>query len=85
MKKQWTVLTGDVTTRGELCRHRGVHRNHDLIFVSHDCIMLLNLIVDPGLEVLPEDGRADIHYPLLGYYAKVWFVGKVHVLSLIHI
>ena len=69
MKKQWTVLTGDVTTRGELGRHRGVHRNHDLFFVSHDCITLLNLIVDPGLEVLPQDGCADVYDPLLGHLA----------------
>ena len=63
------ILTGYVTTRGELGRHRGVHGDHDLFFVGHECISILDLLMDPGLEVLPQDGCADVHDPLLGHLA----------------
>ena len=68
-----------MAARGELGRHRGVHGDHDLLFVGHECISFLDLLMDPGLEVLPEDSRADINYPLLGHLAQVWLVREVHV------
>ena len=61
----------------ELGRHLGIHSDHDLFFVSHDSVPLLDLIRDPLLERFTDDSSTDIDDPLLGDLWQVGLVGKV--------
>ena len=65
------VLTGNVRGRSKLGGHLGVHRDHHLLFGAHDCVALLDLVGDPGLELVAEHDRANIHDPLLGHLLKI--------------
>ena len=49
----------------ELSRHRWIDLDHDLLLVGYDGVAFLNFFVHPLLEVLTDDGRTDIDYPLL--------------------
>ena len=61
----------------ELGRHHGVHFDHDLLLLGHDGVALLHLRLDPGLEGLADDSRADVHNPLLGHLRHVGLVRQV--------
>ena len=58
-------LTAHMGASSELSRHSWIDRDHDLLFVGHDGVALLDLFVHPLLEVLTDDGRTDVDYPLL--------------------
>ena len=58
-------LTAHMGASSKLSRHRWIDRDHDLLFVGHDGVAFLDLFVHPLLEVLTDDGRTDVDYPLL--------------------
>ena len=62
----------------ELGRHLGIHGDHDLLLLAHQCIPLLHLLRDPGLELFTENSRDDVDQPLLWDFRHVDLVGEVH-------
>ena len=61
----------------ELSCHRWIHGNHNLFLLCHERVSILDLLLDPHLEDLAEDGRANVHNPLLGYLLQIDLVGEV--------
>ena len=70
------VLTGNVRGRSKLGGHLGVHRDHHLLSGAHDCVALLDLVGDPGLELAAQYDCTDIDDPLLGHLFQVDVVGQ---------
>ena len=64
--------------RFESSGHIGVHSDHDLFLLAHQCVALLDLQVDPVLELLAQDGRNHVDQPLLGDFRHVNLVGEIH-------
>ena len=72
-------LTRHVTGGAELGRHRRIHGDHHLFLLLHEDVALLDLLIDPLLEGVPEDGGANVHDPLLGNLREVELVRQVEV------
>ena len=70
-------LTRDVRAGTELRSHLRVHGDHHFFLLAHDCIPLLDLVIDPLSEKVTQDLGANIHDPLLGRLRQVDVVGKV--------
>ena len=64
-------LTANMGASSELSRHRWIDRDHDLFLVGHDGVAFLDLFVHPLLEVLTDDGRTDVDYPLFWSFLQV--------------
>ena len=54
-----------------------IHRNHDFSLLCAFSIPNLDLVSNPILEWLANDGSTDIHNPLLQNLRQVFFVRKV--------
>ena len=73
------ALTADVAAGLELGGHLRVHRNHDLLLLSHDGVALFDLIADPFFELLAHDYSANVDNPLLRHFLQVWLIRQVHL------
>ena len=62
---EYKILTADLAARLELGCHGWIHRNHDLLFVGHQSVPFLDLVVDPCFELIANDSGKNIDYPLL--------------------
>ena len=70
-------LTAYMSTGSKLLGHLWVHRDHDLLFISHKRVPFLNLLIHPFFEILADDGSANVDKPLLGYLGNIRLVGQV--------
>ena len=61
----------------ELGSHFRIHRNHHFLLGIHQGVPMLNLLVDPLLESLSRDGRANFPQPLLWDLWKINVIWKV--------
>ena len=73
------ILTRNMGGSLKLGCHLRVHGDHDFLFVIHDGVPMLDLFVDPLLEALSEDGRADVHQPLLRNFGQINVIREVIV------
>ena len=70
-------LTANMGASSELSRHRWIDCNHDSLLVNHDGVAFLDLFVHPLLEVLTDDGRANVDYPLLWNLLQIRLIWQV--------
>ena len=72
-----SLLTTHMGAGRELGCHLGIHGYHDLLLLCHERVSVLDLLLDPHLEDLPEDGRAHVHNPLFGHFWYNGLIGEV--------
>ena len=70
------ILTAYVGARLELGGHLRIHGDHDLLLLGHEGVAFLHLLVDPLLEDLPDDGRADVTIHCLGTFFRSGSSGR---------
>ena len=61
----------------ELLVHQRVHADVHLLLLGHEEVALNHLLLDPVLERLPDDRRANIDHPLFWGLIQVWHVWQV--------
>ena len=59
--------------------HFRIHRNHDFLFVIHYGVPMLDILIDPIFEAIPENGRTDIDQPLFWDFGQIYVIRKVAV------
>ena len=70
------ILTRDVGAGSELLSHDGVHGDHHVALLRHQGVAVFDLLADPSLEWLVDDGSTDVHDPLLRRLRQVLVVGE---------
>ena len=77
VKDKINGLTAYMSTGSKLLGHLWVHRDHDLLFISHERVPFFNLLIYPFFEILADDGSTYVDEPLLGYLRNIRLVRQV--------
>ena len=60
----------------ELLSHDGIHGDHHVALLRHQGVAVFDMLADPSLEWLVDDGSTDVHEPLLRRLRQVLVVGE---------
>ena len=63
----------------ECGRHVGLHLDQEVSLLGDLYVAVLDLVLDPGAERLPEEGEGKIEEPLPWYLVHVAILGQVVV------
>ena len=69
-------LTRNVRAGTELRSHLRVHGDHHLLLGAHHGVALLDLVCNPGPELVAENDGTNVHNELLGHLDEVKFIGE---------
>ena len=66
-----------MSTSLKLCSRVRIHGYHHFLLGIHQVVTMLNLLMDPLFESLSQDGRTNVHEPLLWDLWQVNLIRKV--------